>query len=165
MAEKKRVLFLCTGNSARSQMAEALVNHEMADEWQASSAGTAPTGSVHALAVVAMQELGVDISSQRSKSVTEFRHEEFDVVVTVCGDAARNCPVWLGAGVVKHRALPDPAAASGSADERLAVFREVRDRLRAELQEYLDRSHAHDALPPGDLDDLQLPAPTASDQD
>jgi arsenate reductase len=99
---KKRVLFLCTGNSARSQMAEGLVNHDLGDEWQALSAGIEPAGTVHPLAVRAMAELGIDISRQRSKPVDEFRGREFDLVVTVCDDAAENCPVWLGRGQKVH---------------------------------------------------------------
>jgi arsenate reductase len=136
---KKRVLFLCTGNSARSQMAEGLVNHYLGDEWQAYSAGTEPAGYVHPLAVQAMAELGIDISEQRSKSVDEFRGAEFDLVVTVCDDAAENCPLWLpapggktqgGRGRKVHRSFEDPARATGSDEERLVAFRRVRNGLR-----------------------------------
>jgi len=134
---KREVLFLCTGNSARSQMAEGLANHFLADEWEAYSAGTAPAGYVHPLAVKAMAELGIDISHQRSKSVAEFRDAEFDVVITLCDDAARNCPLWLGSGQVKHIGFPDPAAATGSEDERLEMFRQVRDRIRQEVIDHL----------------------------
>lgn len=136
---RKQVLFLCTGNSARSQMAEGLVNHFLGDEWEAHSAGTAPSGYVHPLAVKAMAGLGIDISAQRSKSVGEFREVEFDVVITLCDDAARNCPLWLGSGRVKHMGFPDPAAATGSEDERLDVFRQVRERIRREAIHYLIR--------------------------
>lgn len=134
---KKRVLFLCTGNSARSQMAEGLVNHFLGDEWEAYSAGTAPTGYVHPLAVKAMNELGIDISAQRSKPVDEFRGVAFDTVITVCDNAAKNCPLWLGTGRVKHMGFPDPAAATGSEEERLEVFRQMRDSLRQEVFRYL----------------------------
>jgi arsenate reductase len=137
MMGKKRVLFLCTGNSARSQMAEGLVNHFGGDEWEAHSAGTAPAGYVHPLAIKVMAELGIDISHQRSKSVGEFRDIEFDVVTTLCDDVARNCPLWLGTGQVKHMGFSDPVAATGSEDERLEVFRQVRDGIRQEVMHYL----------------------------
>jgi len=139
---KKRMLFLCSGNSARSQMAEGLVNHFLHDEWEAYSAGTAPTGHVHPLAIRAMAELGIDISHQHSKAVDEFRDAEFDLVVTVCDNAASNCPLWLGPGRVKHMGFPDPAAATGSEAERLAVFHQVRDGLRQEVFRYLKEDSA-----------------------
>jgi arsenate reductase len=136
---KKRVLFLCTGNSARSQMAEGLVNHFMADEWKAFSAGTEPSGAVHPLAIEAMAELDIDISSQRSKSTDDFRGQAFDIVITVCDHAAQNCPVWLGGGHVVHAGFPDPAAAEGTPEERLQVFRRVRDGLRERLPDALEQ--------------------------
>jgi arsenate reductase len=129
----KKVLFLCTGNSCRSQMAEGLVNHYLGDEWRACSAGTGPAGYVHPLAVQAMSELDIDISRQRSKSADEFREMQFDVVVTVCNDAAESCPVWLGNGHRTHIGFEDPAQAAGSKEERLAVFRRVRDEIRREI--------------------------------
>lgn len=138
MMKKQRVLFLCTGNSARSQMAEGLVNHLLGDRWAAFSAGTEPAGSVHPLAVRAMAELGIDISHQRSKSVKEFLGQDFDVVITVCDQAAQNCPVWLGRGRKKHMGFPDPAATAGSEEERLEVFRRVRDGLRQQVLPYLE---------------------------
>jgi arsenate reductase len=134
---KSRVLFLCTGNSARSQMAEGLVNHFLGDRWEAFSAGTRPSGSVHPMAVQAMGELGIDLSAHRSKSTDEFRDVAFDRVITVCDHAAQNCPAWLGKGVVKHISFPDPAAAEGSDRERLAVFRQVRDGLLEKVFKYL----------------------------
>jgi arsenate reductase len=140
MMGKKRVLFLCTGNSARSQMAEGLVSHFLGDRWEAYSAGTAPTGHVHPLAIQAMAELGIDISAQRSKSVDEFRDTDFDLVITVCDQAAQNCPLWLGPGQVKHMGFPDPAAATGSEAERLEVFRQVRDGLHQEVLRYLEET-------------------------
>jgi len=140
MMGKKRVLFLCTGNSARSQMAEGWVNHFLGDCWEAYSAGTAPTGHVHPLAIQAMAELGIDISRQRSKSVDEFRHTDFDLVITVCDQPAQNCPLWLGPGQVKHMGFPDPAAATGSEAERLEVFRQVRDGLNQEVLRYLEET-------------------------
>ena len=121
-------------------MAEGLVNHFMGDRWEAVSAGTKPSGSVHPMAVQAMAELGIDLSAHRSKSTDEFRDVAFDRVITVCDHAARNCPAWLGKGVVKHIGFPDPAAAKGSEEERLAIFRQVRDGLREKVFEYLQRS-------------------------
>jgi arsenate reductase len=137
MNNKKRILFLCTGNSARSQMAEGLVNHLLSDEWEAHSAGTAPSGYVHPLAIETMAELGIDISGQRSKSADEFRDADFDLVITVCDDAAENCPVWLGRGRRVHLGFTDPAAAAGSDEERRAVFRQVRDEIRQRVLGYL----------------------------
>jgi arsenate reductase len=136
---KKRVLFLCTGNSARSQMAEGLVNHFLGDRWEAFSAGTKPSGYVHPLALRAMGELGIDISAQRSKSTDEFRGADFDVVISVCDDAARNCPVWLGRGKRTHLGFPDPAAAAGNEVERLEAFRQVRDGLRHKVLGILEQ--------------------------
>jgi arsenate reductase len=121
-------------------MAEGLVNHLLGDQWEAVSAGTEPAGYVHPLAVQVMAELGVDISAQRSKSVEEFRDAGFDSVITVCDDAARNCPVWLGRGKKTHLGFPDPAAATGSEDERLEVFRQVRDGLHQEIFAYLEQT-------------------------
>jgi arsenate reductase len=136
---KKQVLFLCTGNSARSQMAEGLVNHFLSDTWEAYSAGTKPSGYVHPLAVEAMAELGIDISAQRSKSADEFREMDLDRVITVCDQASKNCPAWLGKGHVKHMGFPDPAAAEGSRSEQLEVFRQVRDGLREQVLAYLQQ--------------------------
>ena len=143
---RKRVLFLCTGNSARSQMAEGLVNHFAGERWEAFSAGTAPTGYVHPLAVRAMAELGIGISAQRSKSVDQFRDVEFDTVVTVCDHAAKNCPLWLGRGQVEHMGFPDPASDAGSEAERLEVFRQVRDAIREQVLDYL--AHGVGESPP-----------------
>jgi len=134
---KKRVLFLCTGNSARSQMAEGLVNHDRGEVWQASSAGTAPAGYVHPLAVRAMAEVGIDISQQRSKGVDEFRGVAFDLVVTVCDRAAENCPIWLGYGQRVHLGFPDPSAATGAEEARLEAFRRVRDDMARTVLDYL----------------------------
>ena len=135
---RRQILFLCTGNSCRSQMAEGLVNHYLGDEWKAVSAGTAPAGYVHPLAVQVMSELGIDISRQCSKPVDEFRGKEFDTVVTVCDDAAENCPVWLGTGRKVHIGFEDPAKATGSDQERLAVFRRIRDDIRQEIFDFLE---------------------------
>jgi arsenate reductase len=121
-------------------MAEGLVNRFLGDRWEAFSAGTEPSGYVHPLAIRAMEELDIDISDQESKSVDQFRDAEFDVVITVCDDAAENCPLWLGPEKVHHIGFPDPAEASGSEEERLEVFRCVRDGLRREVIRYLRES-------------------------
>jgi len=135
---KRRVLFICTGNSARSQIAEGLVNHFLGDRWEAFSAGTHPTGYVHPLAVQAMAELGIDISGQRSKSVEEFRGQPFDVVITLCDSAAQECPVWLGPGRAVHMGFPDPARADGVMADRIDAFRQVRDAIREKVLHYLE---------------------------
>lgn len=124
----RRVLFLCTGNSARSQIAEAIVNAQMGGDWEAFSAGTAPAGRVHPAALRALAEIGIDHHG-RSKSVDEFRHVPFDLVVTVCDDAAENCPVWLGPGSRAHLSFPDPAKVDGSDEEVMAAFRATRDSM------------------------------------
>jgi arsenate reductase len=118
-------------------MAEGLADHFLGERWEAFSAGTKPSGYVHPLAIRAMAEMDIDISDQRSKSVGEFRDMAFDIVITVCDDAAENCPVWLGSGNVHHIGFPDPAEATGSEEERMKVFREVRDGLRREVLGYL----------------------------
>ncbi|MGC8780666.1 MAG: arsenate reductase ArsC [Anaerolineae bacterium] len=133
MMAKRRVLFLCTGNSARSQMAEGWVNHLLGDQWAAYSAGTNPIGYVHPLAIQAMAEVGIDIAGARSKPVDEFMGQAFDLVITVCDNAAENCPLWLGKGRRLHIGFPDPAAAVGFESERLEEFRRVRDRIRDEV--------------------------------
>jgi arsenate reductase len=142
---KRKVLFLCTGNSARSQMAEGLVNHLRGEKWEAVSAGTRPSGTVHPHSIRALAELGIDISGNRSKSVDEFRDAELDLVITVCDGAAKNCPAWLGQGRVVHVGFSDPAAATGSEDEQFAVFCQVRDGIRARVFEVLDQSVDADA--------------------
>ncbi|MCB0115032.1 MAG: arsenate reductase ArsC [Caldilineaceae bacterium] len=134
----KKVLFLCTGNSARSQMAEAIVNARMGDEWQAVSAGTQPSGYVHPQALEALHEIGIEHVG-RSKHTDEFRDTPFDLVVTVCDDAAEKCPIWLGQGRRMHLGFPDPAAAKGTAAEILDVFRSVRRRIEREVPDLLSR--------------------------
>ncbi|MCB0244270.1 MAG: arsenate reductase ArsC [Anaerolineae bacterium] len=133
----KTVLMLCTGNSCRSQMAEGLVNHLLGDAWQAVSAGTQPSGYIHPLAIAAMAELGIDISQGRSKNAAEFRALPLDLVITVCDDAAENCPLWLGQGRVVHHAFQDPAKANGTEAEKMLVFRRVRDEIQNWLLPYL----------------------------
>ncbi len=138
MSEKKRVLVLCTGNSARSQMAEGLINTLLSETWEAYSAGTQPAERVHPLAVEAMAELGIDISQQEPKHMREFWGQPFDIVITVCDNAQKSCPAWLGAGRTEHIGFPDPALATGDREAQLEVFRAVRDGLRTAL---LDRLH------------------------
>lgn len=130
---KRKVLFLCTGNSARSQMAEAIVNARWGDQWEAYSAGTHPTGYVHPFALRALSEIDLDHRGARSKSADEFRDVAFDLVVTVCDAAAEECPVWLGRGKRVHLGFPDPAKATGSDDEVLAAFRAVRDQIEERI--------------------------------
>jgi len=134
----KKVLFLCTGNSARSQMSEAIVNARLGGEWEAVSAGTQPSGYVHPKAIEALQEIGIDHQG-RSKSTDEFQDESFDLVVTVCDDAAENCPVWLGQGKRVHLGFPDPAGATGSHEEVLDIFRQVRDDISHKVVELLKK--------------------------
>ncbi|HEX8070171.1 MAG TPA: arsenate reductase ArsC [Pyrinomonadaceae bacterium] len=136
MNDKKRVLILCTGNSARSQMAEGLLRHDGGARFEVFSAGTRPAG-VRAEAVVVLRELGIDISAQRSKSVDEFAGQAFDYVITVCEHARAECPVFPAATRQLHWSFDDPAAAAGDYEERLAVFRRVRDELRARLRGFL----------------------------
>ena len=133
MADREQVLILCTGNSARSQMAEGLLRHDAGDRFAVESAGTKP-GQVRPEAIAVMKELGIDISGHRSKSVEEFAGRKFDYVLTVCDNAKESCPVFPGHANRLHRNFEDPAAAQGSETERLAVFRRVRD----EIREYLN---------------------------
>lgn len=139
MTSKLKVLFLCTGNSCRSQMAEAVVNARLGDTWEAFSAGTHPAGYVHPLAVQVLAEQGIPHQG-RSKHVDELRSISFDLVVTVCDAAAEECPIWLGPGVRVHEGFPDPAKATGSDEEILQAFRQVEadieNRIPAVLQAY-----------------------------
>ena len=117
----RKALFLCTGNSCRSQMAEAIVNTRLSGQWQAVSAGTKPTGYIHPKALQVLEEIGIQHTG-RSKQVDEFRGQDFDLVVTVCDSAAEECPVWLGKGKRIHHSFPDPAKTGHIED-----FRSVRD--------------------------------------
>jgi arsenate reductase len=130
---RARVLFLCTHNSARSQMAEGLLRQLAGNRFEAHSAGTEAT-HVRPLAVRAMDEVGVDISGQESKTLERYLREPFDYVITVCDDANEACPVFPGAKNRRHWSLPDPSAAEGTEEERLAVFRSVRDGIRDRVQ-------------------------------
>jgi len=127
--KKERVLFLCAGNSARSQMAEGYMRHLRGSEFEVFSAGTEPTG-VHSLAIEVMKEIGIDISNQRSKHMNEYGETSFDYIVTLCDSAATICPVFSGEGKRIHHSFSDPAAATGSEDEKLDMFRKVRDKLK-----------------------------------
>lgn len=130
------VLFLCTHNSARSQMAEALLRSVGPARFEVYSAGTAPS-QVHPLAVKAMQEIGIDISGHRSKDLDEYRGMLFDYVVTVCDQAREACPIFPGAGRQLHWSLPDPSAAAGDEATQLPVFRSVRDDLMGRVREFV----------------------------
>ena len=130
---KRKVLFLCTGNSCRSQMAEAIVNAQLGNDWEAVSAGTKPAGYVHPKALAALAEIGIQHHG-RSKKADEFRDVDFDVVVTVCNSAAEECPLWLGKGRRTHHSFSDPALTDDMED-----FRKVRDAIAEEIPELLKR--------------------------
>jgi arsenate reductase (thioredoxin) len=132
MSDKKRVLILCTGNSARSQMAEGLLRHDAGDRFDVASAGVAPT-QVRPEAVEAMREIGIDISGHRSKSVDEFSAQEFDYVITVCDNANEQCPLFPGKTQRIHWSFQDPAASQGDEESRMEIFRRVRDQIRERL--------------------------------
>jgi arsenate reductase len=136
--ENPRVLILCTGNSARSQMAEGLMRHEAGGHFDVFSAGTKPS-QVRPEAIAVMQEIGIDISGHRSKSVDEFAARPFDFVLTVCDHARETCPVYPGHTNQLHHSFEDPAAVQGSEQERLAAFRKVRDQIREYLQAFPER--------------------------
>jgi arsenate reductase len=136
MTEKVRVLFLCTHNSARSQMAEGLLRDLGGDRFEAMSAGTEAT-RVRPLAVRAMGEIGVDISGQESKTLDRYLEEPFDYVITVCDDANEACPFFPGAANRLHWSFEDPSKAEGTEDERFEVFRSVRDRISRRIEDDL----------------------------
>ncbi len=124
----KRVLFLCTHNSARSQMAEGLLKHYGGNRYEVFSAGTSPS-RVHPMTVEVMAERGIDLTGQRSKSIDEFLGQDFDFIITTCDDAKNRCPVFPGRGEMLHWDVEDPAAAEGTKEEGLKAFRRVRDEL------------------------------------
>ena len=126
------VIFLCTGNSCRSQMAEAIVNTQLTSEWLAFSAGTKPTGEVHPLTIKVLAEINIQHEG-RSKNINEFIDQDFDLVVTVCDSAAEDCPVWLKSGRQIHHSFPDPAAFKGGPEETIGVFRQVRDEIKEKI--------------------------------
>ena len=135
MPAKKRVLILCTGNSARSQMAEGLLRHDAGDRFEVESAGTKPS-QVRPEAITVMNELGIDISGHRSKSVDEFTGQQFDYVLTVCDNAKESCPIFPGQTLTIHHNFEDPAAVQSSENERLAAFRRIRDEIRDYLRTF-----------------------------
>jgi len=135
----RKVLILCTGNSCRSQMAEGLVNSLLAGHWHASSAGIRPADAVHPLAIRAMAEVGIDIAANRPKLVDTLLDEPWDLVVTVCDSARESCPLFPRPVEQIHVSFCDPAGAAGSEAERLAVFRAVRDEIRARLLPEIER--------------------------
>ncbi len=136
--EKKSVLILCTGNSARSQMAEGLLSNDAGDRFDVESAGMKPS-VVRPEAIAVMKELGIDISGQRSKHLDEFEGRQFDFVITVCDNARESCPVFFGGATRLHRNFDDPSAMDGSEEERTVVFRRVRDELREYLQKFAQK--------------------------
>ena len=135
----QRVLFLCTGNSARSQMAEAFLRKYAGDQFEAYSAGLEPKG-LNPLTVQAMQEVGIDVSQQRSKGVDEYLGKVlFQYLITVCDDAEKNCPtIWPGISKREHWSFEDPAAFEGTDEEKLAKFREIRNQIKARIRSWLD---------------------------
>lgn len=132
--EKSRVLFICTHNSARSQMAEGFIRHFYSDLYDASSGGTEPSG-INPFAIQVMDEIGIDISGHESKSVKQFLDEEFDHVVTVCDQANEACPFFPGAKNAIHKGFQDPTLAEGTDEEIMAVFRKVRDEIKKWIEE------------------------------
>jgi len=141
MSDKQRVLILCTGNSARSQMAEGLLRHDAGDGFDVESAGTRPS-RVRPEAIAVMRELGIDISGHRSKSVDEFAGQQFDYVLTVCDKARESCPIYPGHSNRLHHRFDDPAAVDGDEEARLAAFRRVRDEIRDYLRGFPPASQA-----------------------
>lgn len=134
--EKQKVLILCTGNSARSQMAEGLLRSMAGDRFAVFSAGTKPS-FVRPEAIVAMRELGVDLSSHRSKSVDEYRDASFDYVITVCDNANESCPLFAGKAERIHWSFEDPAAVDGDEETRLGSFRKIRDRIAGRMRSFV----------------------------
>jgi len=133
---KRRVLVLCTGNSARSQMAEGLLRHDAGDRFEVFSAGVDPAVRVRPEAIQVMQELGIDISGHRPKHVNEFAGQHFDYVLTVCDNAKETCPIFPSNTVTIHESFKDPAAFHGSEQEQLEMFRRVRDQIRRYLRDF-----------------------------
>ena len=145
--QKRRVLILCTGNSARSQMAEGLLRNGSSDQFEVCSAGTRPS-QVRPEAIEVMREIGIDISWHRSKSVDEFAGQSFDYVITVCDNAKQNCPFFPGKAERLHWSFTDPAEAKGAWEERLAEFRRVRDQIRERFREFAAGSPRTDHATP-----------------
>jgi len=137
MTTKPSVLILCTGNSCRSHLAEGLLRAVAGDLFEVHSAGSKPAGYVHPLAIRAMQEIGIDISGHRSKSMKEFMATPIETVITVCGVADQACPIFPGQVNRHHWPFDDPAHATGTEEEQLAVFRRVRNEIRRTLEAYV----------------------------
>ena len=136
MAEAKKVLFICTGNSIRSQMAEGFMKALGGGKWIVRSAGVLPS-FVHPLAVRVMMESEIDISDQKSKSVDKFVNEVFDIIITLCDHAAASCPTFPGQAIRLHWPIDDPVGAVGTIEERLVLFRKARDEIRKKVEEFL----------------------------
>jgi arsenate reductase len=136
--KKRKILFLCTGNTCRSQMAEAIVHARLSSRWRAFSAGVRPAASVHPLVPRVLAEAGIRFRG-KPKSVGGFRKDAFDLVVTLCDSARQECPVWLGAGERAHRDYQDPSLVEGTDEERLAAFRKLRDEMLAEIPYMLEK--------------------------
>lgn len=140
MTEIKKVLFICTGNSIRSQMAEGLMNALNPKRWKAQSAGMLPS-YVHPLAIQVMDEIGIDISQQTSKPLNHFIDEKFDYIITLCDHAAMSCPNFPGQGKRIHWSIKHPASIEGTMEERLVVFRKTRDEIKTKIEEFLKSEH------------------------
>ncbi len=131
-----KILFVCTGNSARSQMAEGILKY-LNPDLEVFSAGTKPADQVHPLAVASMSEIGIDISKNKTKSVDEFLNQSFDFVITVCDNAKETCPVFLGNVKQRlHIGFEDPATAMGSEEKKLAIFRKIRDEIYSSMEKF-----------------------------
>lgn len=135
---KPLILILCTGNSCRSHLAEGLLRRAVGDAYRVASAGSKPAGYVHPLAIQVMAEWGIDISGHHSKHLNEFLSEEVETVITVCGNADQACPIFPGQVNRHHWPFDDPAHATGTEEEQLAVFRRVRNEIQAVFQAYAD---------------------------
>lgn len=138
MKEKKRVLFLCTGNSCRSQMADGIVNHDFSNRITAVSAGTQPHG-LNPLAVKVMEEINIDISRNSSDHLSRYQGEPFDYIISLCDDADEKCPLFLGGTKRLHMPFEDPPKAQGSEEEVLQVYRRVRDEIRLQLNNFFEQ--------------------------
>ncbi len=138
---RRRVLFLCSGNSCRSQMAEGIVNARYGNRWSASSAGSHPKGFVHPMVIQVLEERGIHHQGT-SKGMETVKDIPFDLIVTVCGSDAEDCPVWFGAGRQIHHAYKDPSLVAGTDEEKLAAFRKLRDEMLVELPYLLDKNDA-----------------------
>ncbi len=139
MMSKKKVLFLCTGNSCRSQMSEGLLRYFAGNEFDVYSAGTEPAPQVNPLAIEVMKEIGIDISNQNPKHVREFLNQKIDFVITTCNNARKACPTFPGKITNIHWGLEDPTDAKGSKEERSKVFRKTRDLIYSKIQEFLKK--------------------------